>query len=276
MKYAQIVIGPAGSGKSTYCSHLAKHGEAIRRQISVVNLDPAAESFDYEPIVDVRDLITVQQAMEDDDLRLGPNGGLLFCMDYLASNDDWLQENFADFDDEYILFDCPGQIELFTHQDSLKRLIRRLEAFGFRICIVFLLDSLFASDPAKFYSATLVALCAQVALEMPCLTFLSKMDLLESEARDRLLASLEPDSRIIDEMDDSLRPKWAALNRALASVVDDYSLVKLNPLNLDDEESISDALLCADFALQHGEDEEVKARDIDEPEPEETDDTCNE
>ena len=266
MKYAQLVIGPAGSGKSSYCSAMARHGEAIGRRIYVANLDPAAESFDYEPIVDVRTLVTVQEAMEDDDLRLGPNGGLLFCMNFLASNDEWLQENFADFDDEYILFDCPGQIELFTHEDSLKRLAIRLEAFGFRVCIVFLLDSLFASDAAKFYSAALVALAAQVALEMPCITFLSKMDLLEPEARDKVLQSLDPENRIIDEMDDK-RPKWAALNRALASVVDDFSLVQLSPLNLEDEESIMDALLIADMALQYGEDEEVKAKDIDEPEP---------
>lgn len=267
MKYAQLVIGPAGSGKSTYCSFMARHADAIGRRIYVANLDPAAESFDYEPIVDVRNLVTVQEAMEDDDLRLGPNGGLLFCMDYLASNDEWLQENFADFDDEYFLFDCPGQIELYTHQNSLKKFVHRLEAFGFRVCCVFLLDSLFASDTAKFYSAVLLALCAQVALEMPCITFLSKMDLLEPEARDKLLASLDPESNLLDELENTSRPKWAALNKALATVVEDYSLVQLNPLNLEDEESISDALLLADMTLQYGEDEEVKAKDIDEPEP---------
>ena len=29
MRYAQIVMGPAGSGKSTYCSALAAHGQVI-------------------------------------------------------------------------------------------------------------------------------------------------------------------------------------------------------------------------------------------------------
>lgn len=266
MKYAQVVIGPAGSGKSTYCSEMAKHAEAIGRRIYVANLDPAAESFDYEPIVDVRELVSVQNAMEDDDLRLGPNGGLLFCMNYLASSDEWLQEHFADFEDEYILFDCPGQIELFTHEDSLKRLIHRLESFGFRVCIIFLIDALFASDPAKFYSAVLIALCAQVALEMPCLTFLSKMDLLDKDTRKKVISYLDPECRIIDEIDDS-RPKWVALNQALASVVDDFALVQLNPLNLKKEKSLEDALLMADMSLQWGEDEEVKARDIDDGEP---------
>lgn len=86
MGYAQLVIGPAGSGKviaellllhvtvmfcigltlalyldllvwlvsarlfflqSTYCSSLYQHCETTRRTIHIVNLDPAAENFDY-------------------------------------------------------------------------------------------------------------------------------------------------------------------------------------------------------------------------------------
>ena len=31
--------------------------------------------------VDMRDLISVDDVMEDKDLRLGPNGGLIFCME---------------------------------------------------------------------------------------------------------------------------------------------------------------------------------------------------
>jgi hypothetical protein len=41
----------------------------------VVNLDPAAEQFDYEPLADVRDLIQLEDVMEDKELKFGPNGG---------------------------------------------------------------------------------------------------------------------------------------------------------------------------------------------------------
>jgi GPN-loop GTPase len=40
-----------------------------------VNLDPAAEAFEYEVAFDVRDLITLSDVMEE--LELGPNGGLV-------------------------------------------------------------------------------------------------------------------------------------------------------------------------------------------------------
>ncbi|CAJ0923801.1 unnamed protein product [Ranitomeya imitator] len=46
-RYAQLVMGPAGSGKSTYCSTMVQHCEALNRSVQVVNLDPAAEYFDY-------------------------------------------------------------------------------------------------------------------------------------------------------------------------------------------------------------------------------------
>ena len=92
MRYGQIVIGPAGSGKSTYCSTLVKHAQADRRVIHVVNLDPAAEHFDYEPLVDVRELVSVDDVMEDEELKFGPNGGLIFCLEYLMENLEWFEE----------------------------------------------------------------------------------------------------------------------------------------------------------------------------------------
>ncbi len=54
-----------------------------------MNLDPAAEEFGYDVSFDVRDLITLAEVMEE--LSLGPNGGLVYCMEYLLDNLDWLQ-----------------------------------------------------------------------------------------------------------------------------------------------------------------------------------------
>ena len=67
--------------QSTYCSILSEHASSVNRTINVVNLDPAAEYFNYNPLADIRDLIQVDDAMEDEDLHFGPNGGLIFCME---------------------------------------------------------------------------------------------------------------------------------------------------------------------------------------------------
>ncbi|KAK9297204.1 hypothetical protein QLX08_008950 [Tetragonisca angustula] len=152
MRYAQLVMGPAGSGKSTYCSAIQQHAASENKAMDVVNLDPAAEYFDYNPLVDIRELIHLDDVMEDNELRFGPNGGLVFCMEYIIENSSWLEEKLGDVDDDYVIFDCPGQIELYTHMTIIRQLITMLQNLNFRICGVFLIDSQFMIDGSKFLS----------------------------------------------------------------------------------------------------------------------------
>ena len=79
-KHAFMLLGPAGSGKSTSAHILEAAYQANGRAVHVVNLDPAAEAFDYTVAADIRELISVDDAMEQ--LGLGPNGALLYCMEY--------------------------------------------------------------------------------------------------------------------------------------------------------------------------------------------------
>ncbi|XP_054952110.1 GPN-loop GTPase 3 isoform X2 [Pan paniscus] len=155
-RYAQLVMGPAGSGKSTYCATMVQHCEALNRSVQVVNLDPAAEHFNYSVMADIRELIEVDDVMEDDSLRFGPNGGLVFCMEYFANNFDWLENCLGHVEDDYILFDCPGQIELYTHLPVMKQLVQQLEQWEFRVCGVFLVDSQFMVESFKIDDYSMV------------------------------------------------------------------------------------------------------------------------
>ena len=51
-------------------------------------------------------------------MKLGPNGGLIYCMEFLGENFDWLLKKIEKLKDHYLLFDCPGQVELYTHNKS--------------------------------------------------------------------------------------------------------------------------------------------------------------
>lgn len=53
----------------------------MKRNIWVINLDPAAEIFTYKCDFDIRELISVDDVCEE--LKLGPNGALVFCIEYL-------------------------------------------------------------------------------------------------------------------------------------------------------------------------------------------------
>lgn len=57
VRFVQLVVGPAGVGKSSYCKTMQEHGKITKRTIHVANLDPAAETFDYDAAFDVRELI---------------------------------------------------------------------------------------------------------------------------------------------------------------------------------------------------------------------------
>ena len=69
-------------------------------------------------------------------------------MEYLEDNLDWLVEELEDFgDDEYFLFDCPGQIELYVHHPVMRKVVETLQVnLGMRVCGIFCIESTFIKD----------------------------------------------------------------------------------------------------------------------------------
>ncbi len=136
MPFGEIICGSPGSGKSTYCYGKHQLFTALSRPISIVNLDPANDNIPYPCAIDISSLITLQDVMNE--YQLGPNGGMLYCMEYLEANYDWLEDRLKELGkDAYVLFDLPGQVELSTNHESVKRIIERLTKGGFRVCLSF-------------------------------------------------------------------------------------------------------------------------------------------
>jgi GTPase SAR1 family protein len=55
--------------------------------------------------------------------------GLLYCMEYLEDNlEDWLGEQLEGYgEDDYLVYDCPGQIELYTHSSVFRSFVQYLQ-----------------------------------------------------------------------------------------------------------------------------------------------------
>jgi hypothetical protein len=123
---------------------------AINRPCSVANLDPANDNVPYqdEAAFDVRDLVDVDEVMERE--QLGPNGGVLWAMEEVETNFDWLEQQLEQCGEyttlsvvgvilsdskteETIVLDPPGQPELTTHHMALPRILQRLEKLGYRV-----------------------------------------------------------------------------------------------------------------------------------------------
>lgn len=248
-RFVQLVIGPAGVGKSSYCKTMQEHCRLTKRTMQVANLDPAAENFEYDAAFDVRDLVNLDQVMEE--FGYGPNGGLVYCMEYLYQNSDWLQEELDNFgDDEYILLDCPGQIELYSHLPIMHNLAGLLQTWGYRVASVYLLDALFVMEPTKFISGCMLSLSCMIHLELPHLNIITKCDIADKE---QIASILDKEgASFVSALDTKSPPKLKRFSEAMSSVIDDFMIVSFVMLDVTDEESIDEVLARVDHAIQYG------------------------
>ncbi|KAL7627422.1 hypothetical protein AAE478_001615 [Parahypoxylon ruwenzoriense] len=286
-KFGVMVMGPAGAGKSTFCASLITHLHLNRRSCFYVNLDPAAESFEHTPDLDIKELISLEDVMEE--MGLGPNGGLIYCFEFLMENLDFLTEALDSLTEEYlIIFDMPGQIELYTHVPILPALVKFLTRSGsldIRLCAAYLLEATFVVDRAKYFAGTLSAMSAMIMLEVPHINILSKMDLVKDQIRKKELKRfLTPDVGLLDDDPAEIARRKAEgdtgedvemadpqdknaimrgdgfrrLNRAVANLIENFSMVSYLKLDVQDEESVAGILSYIDDCIQYHEAQEPK------------------
>ena len=101
-----------------------------------------------------------------------------------ACLEDWLGEELGSYgDDDYILFDCPGQVELYSHVKALRSLADYLKANDVSVAAVYCLDVQFVADAHKFVAGCLAALGAMAQLELPHVNVLTKVDMLPADSK---------------------------------------------------------------------------------------------
>jgi hypothetical protein len=206
-------------------------------------------------------------------------------------NFSWLSDQINDYGDDYLIFDCPGQIELYTHLPVMQRFVSFLtKQCSYSLCAVYLLDSLFVTDASRFVSGSLMCLSAMVQLELPHLNVLTKCDLVTNKKM--LRKYLDPDMQTVmaelekgrverqkgggsDDDDENTRPRKASsasagslapsmpvkfqhLNHAISTLLEQYSMVNFFPLDITNEECVSLCLQHIDRATAYGEDLEPK------------------
>lgn len=222
-----------------------------------------------------------------EEMGLGPNGGLIYCFEFLMENLDFLSDALDSLTEEYlIIFDMPGQIELYTHIPILPSLVKFLSRPGsldIRLCAAYLLEATFIVDRAKFFSGTLSAMSAMILMEMPHINILSKMDLIKGQVRKKDLKKfITPDTTLIEEDPEVVARRKAGenveeevadpqdtgammrgasfrrLNTAVASLIENFSMVSYLKLDASDEDSVAAILSYIDDMIQYHEAQEPR------------------
>lgn len=139
----------------------------------------------------------------------------------------WLEERINEFgDNNYFLIDCPGQLELYSHYDLMKQIIKGLKRNGMNILSVFCLDSTFLTEQSKFVSGCTLSLATMIQLELPHITVLTKADLINDKSVLENLNDLDP-RNIIDESDSLSGKKMANLTKVLIDMVFYFSIFSI-------------------------------------------------
>lgn len=250
MGYALFVFGPAGAGKSTFCRNIREHGRSTGRCYEIVNLDPA-QTGTHEYAVDLRDFITVDEVMENCDY--GPNGGLVAALEEMYENIDALE--LEELEHSFLVFDCPGQIELFMHSEVMEKIVAHVQRY-FRCGVVYVMESQYLTDINKYISGCLCALVSMARLPVPCINVISKMDLVADEDLDMFYTPTEELFSLLGS------GRYAQLNRKTLDFILENNMLGFCPVDWAREECIEEILYYIDNALQYYDDAEPRTKDF--------------
>uniref|UniRef100_A0A182RWX9 GPN-loop GTPase n=1 Tax=Anopheles funestus TaxID=62324 RepID=A0A182RWX9_ANOFN len=173
-----IVLGMAGSGKTTFVRKLAQHRHRNGSLPYLINLDPACHETPYPVNIDIRDTVKYKEVMKR--YNLGPNGGIVTALNLFSTKFGKVVELIenAKATHEYCVIDTPGQIEVFTWSAS-GTIITEALATAFPTVIVYVMDIVRSTSPATFMSNMLYACSILYKARLPFIIVMNKIDIQE-------------------------------------------------------------------------------------------------
>ncbi|KAG9462774.1 hypothetical protein GDO78_023167 [Eleutherodactylus coqui] len=173
-----IVLGMAGSGKTTFVQRLASHLHGKNCPPYVINLDPAVHEIPFPANIDIRDTVKYKEVMKQ--YGLGPNGGIVTSLNLFATRFDQVV-NFIEKRQKncrYVLIDTPGQIEVFTWSAS-GSIITEALASSFPSLVVYVMDTSRSTNPVTFMSNMLYACSIMYKTKLPFIVVMNKTDIID-------------------------------------------------------------------------------------------------
>ena len=110
------------------------------------------------------------------------------------------------------------------------------------------------SQANNFISNSLVSLSTMMQVELPHINILTKWDLIEDKKALEIAMDSNPTDIVSNDTEISnFNSKYHGLNKVIANVLEDFSLIRFVPLDITDEESIERVMNEVDMLVQYKE-----------------------
>ncbi|CAJ0585689.1 unnamed protein product, partial [Mesorhabditis spiculigera] len=215
---AVIVLGMAGSGKTSFVQRLTAHLHAKKTPPYIVNLDPAVHKLPYPVNIDIRDTVKYKDVMKE--YGLGPNGAIMTSLNLMCTRFDKVLDLIKQRSSTYsmCLLDTPGQIEAFTWSASGSIITDSLASQQPTV-VVYVVDSARVANPTNFMSNMLYACSILYRNKLPFVIVFNKSDIVKPTFAMRWMKDFEEFGAALDEGKSSY---MSDLSRSLSLVLDDF------------------------------------------------------
>ena len=216
-----IVLGMAGSGKTTLMKRLNAHARQHHLQPYVINMDPAVREIPYEPNIDIRDTVDYKEVMKQ--YALGPNGAIMTSLNLFTTKIDEVVHLLEKRSDQldFIFADTPGQIEVFTWSAS-GSIISQTLATSFPTVLLYVIDTPRTTNCTTFMSNMLYACSILYKMKLPFVIAFNKIDVADHTFAQDWMNDFESFQDAMDQQPSSEQSFYSSLIRSMSLVLDEF------------------------------------------------------